>query len=182
MSNEAAAYEQQLAEKAEFLDQRKLQRDPKTEVMRGLFEILLYYGVILLVAAALAVCVGIGSHAILGEGNSNAVWILSATLVSFLVAAGGINYLLDGEAKPLRRSALEQFTRRYGYPLILLAGLCGGWYASQYNDAYSDIAVVKSAVLRACLQSASCVAKATQLNGGNNPRYVLGPDGRPYPE
>ncbi|MBZ9942644.1 hypothetical protein LB533_16250 [Mesorhizobium sp. BR1-1-13] len=153
--------------------------DGTTDATRGFFERLAF---LLIIGsgslAAAAAMVWLGSY--LPASQSKSKWLLMLAVTGFLGTGLAINLSFDGKNGKHRKERLELAARRYGYPIILASGLGLGWLAHQYNEATSDLEALRLTVLRACLTSAICVASATRLNGGDDPRYHLGPDGKPY--
>jgi hypothetical protein len=153
--------------------------DGKTEATRELFEqlaFLIIIGSASFLAAILVTCVAAYAPLL----SSRPKWLFAIFFGVLLVTAIGINRSFDGDKGERRRAGLELASRRYGYPILVATGLCAGWFAHQYHEGRSDLAAIKTATVRACLQSASCVSNATAISGGLDPRYYLGPEGKPF--
>ncbi|ESZ09334.1 hypothetical protein NKH47_12460 [Mesorhizobium sp. M1060] len=135
--------------------------DGKTEATRQLFEtmaFLIIIGCLSLGAAALALWMASPFVALNGK------WMLCLAVGTFLAAGIAINWSFDGQKGKLRRERAELTARRYGYPIILAAGLCAGWLAQPHFESTSERGYAQRATIRACLQVPKCVELANRIN------------------
>ena len=136
-----------------------LRSDPKADAMRDLFELVARYALIGAAAYAVAFLVDwvvrhTLSHAALGK------WAIAPSVVAFLATIIALNMSFDGPQGAHRRVLWETMAHRYGYPIVLLAGLLGGSYYRQYADAVSEAGMASRAAIVACSQTPACIELA----------------------
>jgi len=136
-----------------------LRSDPKADAVRDLFELVARYALIGAAAYAVAFLVDCGirhtlSHAALGK------WAIAPSVFAFLATIVVFNMRLDGQQGARRRAFWETMAHRYGYPIVLLAGLLGGSYYRQYADAVSEAGMAGRAAIVACSQTPACIELA----------------------
>ena len=97
---------------------------------------------------------------------------LAAVLLAFLLSLIAINMSLDGERGAGRKAWLELTSRRYGYPIVLAAGLyLGGLYHGHAERAF-EVGLAQHAMVMVCAQRPGCVAEANSAFGGEVTDYV----------
>ncbi|MER9528815.1 hypothetical protein NKI89_03240 [Mesorhizobium sp. M0309] len=146
--------------------------DGKTEATRQIFETMAF----LIITGSLALCAAALAAWVAGffiDFSSKATWLLCLLVGHFLVTAIAINWSFDGQKGKLRRERVELAARRYGYPIILAAGICAGWLAQPYFESTSERGYAQRATIQACLQVPKCVGLAKRINNDGDVAGLL---------
>lgn len=99
--------------------------------------------------------------------------LLVLFIVTFIGTCVAINWSFDGERGKTRKSRFDLAVTRYGYPIILAAGIGAGWLAQTYLETRSERGYAASAAIRACLKTPACIQLARAINHDSDVRWVL---------
>lgn len=142
--------------------------DPKRESIRFLFELAVFYALLVVVALAASTGAGYLLDATLPDMTKRDAWVLGLSCALFLIVLIGINISFDGTAGKYRKHRIEWLARRYGYPIVLSLGLLAGWHYHAYSQRHSLENDAEYAVLAACNNLPHCMILAKRINGGND--------------
>ncbi|MFI0844356.1 hypothetical protein [Mesorhizobium sp. IMUNJ 23232] len=151
----------------------KVEWDPKTETMRGLFELLVLYVGMVAFALGVATAVDWTMREVITSVEWK--WRIGIAVVFFLGTIVVINQSFDGEDGERRRANAERLARRYGYPITLAVGLWGGTLLQEHWSTTSQLGEAKDAAVRACLQLPKCVTLAGVLNDDDPVQWIIDP-------
>jgi hypothetical protein len=100
--------------------------DPKADAVHGLFELLAAYALIVFAACFASVVVDRVVHLALPTSELHTGWYFAGLFLVFVLVVIAINMSFDGVTGAGRRRLLDVVAHRYGYPIVLAAGVVLG--------------------------------------------------------